>query len=154
MDKKIVYIIAAVSVVLGFGIGCLCVSCCNNKSKVAIVDVVKVVSKSEQVKNLKEEQNAKAQELNLWLQKVQEEVKNEKDKNKQEALLNQYNAEFAQKREQIQQDYAQKLQAIDQSITQTITDEAKKKGYQAVIAKEFAIYGANDITEDVAAKVK
>lgn len=153
MDKKIVYAIALASIVVGFSAGCLCACFCN-KSKLAIVDVVNVVSKSEQVKQLKEEQNAKAQELNAWLQKVQEEVKNEKDKDKQTALLNQYNAEFAQKREQIQQDYAKKLQTIDESITKTITDEAKKQGYQVVIAKEFAIYGKNDITEDVAAKVK
>ena len=153
MDKKYVIGSVALSLLFGIVIGVMC-SGCGSKNKVAIVDIASVVSKSAQVQALKEDQNVKAQELNLWLQSAQEAVKNEKDKSKQEELLKQYNAEYAQKREAISNDYAQKIQAIDKDITQTISEEAKKKGFQLVVSKEFTIYGEYDITKEIEAVIK
>ena len=49
----------------------------------------------------------------------------------------------------ILKEYAQKLQNIDESITQTIVNEAKDKGYSLVLTKTVAIYGGDDITEEV-----
>ena len=125
-----------------------------SKSKVAVADIQKIVSKSQQVQNLKTEQMSKAQKLVEWLQNAQNEVKAEADEEKQKALLQKFNEEFAAKRDEIQQQYEEKLKAIDESITQTITDEAKKRGYKLVIAKGFTIYGGDDITEDIAKIVK
>lgn len=151
MNKK--YAIGAICVALVFGFWLGCYRCCN-KSKIAVVDITTVVQNSEQVKALKEEQNAKAQELAAWLQNAQDAVKNEKDKKKQDDLLKQYNAEFAARKQTIATEYAQKLQSIDDSITKTISDEAKKKGYQLVIAKNLVIYGGKDITDKISEIVK
>ena len=151
MNKKYAIGAICVALILGFWLGCF--RCCH-KSKIAVVDITTVVQNSEQVKALKEEQNAKAQELATWLQNAQNAVKNEKDKSKQEDLLKQYNAEFAARKQTIATEYAQKLQSIDDSITKTISDEAKKKGYQLVIAKNLVIYGGTDITDKIAEIVK
>lgn len=131
----------------------LCTAC-KFQTKVAVVDLAAVVSNSEQVKALQAEQNAKAQELTKWLQDAQATVNKQKDEEKKNALLQQYNAEFAQKREALAQQYAAALQKVDASITETIANEAKKLGYTLVLAKGATIYGGDDITEKVAKVVK
>ena len=131
----------------------LCAAC-KFQTKVAVVDLNAVVSNSEQVKALQADQNAKAQQLTQWLQSVQTEVNAQSDEKKKNELLQKYNAEFAQRREAIAQQYAQALQQVDASITQTIADEAKKLGYTLVLAKGSTIYGGDDITEQVSKVVK
>ena len=148
MKKSYLLLTLAAALVLG------CCTACKFQTKVAVVDLATVVSNSAQVRALQADQNAKGQELAQWLQNAQEEVNKESDNKKKEALLQQYNAAFAQKREALAQQYAQQLQAVDASITQTIIDEAKKMGYTLVLAKGAAIYGGDDITEDVSKVVK
>ena len=150
--KKIIFLLA-VLITLGIGFGAGCFYVCN-QNKIAIVDVTEIVAKSQQVQALKAEQAAKAKDVTEWLQNAQNEVKAESDAEKQKTLLQKYNEEFALKRDVIQQQYTEKLKTIDENITQTITDEAKKKGYKLVIAKGFTIYGGVDITEDIAKIVK
>lgn len=147
------YITAAIIAALGVGFGAGCLYCCSH-SKIAVIDVPVVVSKSELVQALRADQNSKAQELAKWLQNAQEDVKGEKDKEKQEALLQQYNAEFAQKKEELTAQYAKDLKDVDESITKAIVDEAKKRGYNIVVPKNILISGGDDITEEVSKVVK
>ena len=125
-----------------------------NTNNIAVVDVQSIVNSSAQVKALKEAQAAKVSELNAWLQNAQNEVNTERDKERQQALLQKYNAEFALKRRDIALQYQQELQAVSSNISQTVTEEAEKKGYSMVIAKNIVIYGGIDITEDIAKIVK
>ena len=69
-------------------------------------------------------------------------------------LLKKYNAEFAKKKEAIAKDYQARLQAVDKSITATITTTAKAKGYDMVISKGVVVFGGDDITADVQKVVK
>lgn len=125
-----------------------------NANNIAVVDVQAIVNSSAQVKALKEEQATKVKELNLWLQNAQNEVNAEQDKERQQALLQKYNAEFALKRRDIALQYQQELQIVSNNISQTIAEEAVKKGYSMVVAKNLVIYGGLDITEDIAKIVK
>jgi len=125
-----------------------------NTNNIAVIDVQAVVNSSAQVKALREAQTAKVNELNLWLQSAQNEVNTERDKERQQALLQKYNAEFALKRRDIALQYQQELQIISNNISQTIAEEAVKKGYSMVVAKNLVIYGGLDITEDIAKIVK
>ncbi|MBR1647986.1 MAG: OmpH family outer membrane protein [Alphaproteobacteria bacterium] len=136
---------------LGFGAGCFYQS---TQNKIAVVDVNKIVAASEQVKEMKANQDAKAKELAAWLQEADNTVKNEKDKAKQDELLQNYKEEFAAKSEEIRTQYAKELQSINDNITATITEEAKKKGYGLVIAKEFTIYGGKNITDEIVNIIK
>ena len=151
MKKSYVVLLVAVAFVLG-AVACSFLNC--GKSKVAVVDIATVVNNSEQVRALKDEQTAKAQALGEWLKGAQADVEKQKDQEKKDALLQQYNNEFAQKREVLAREYGQELQNIDQSITATIVDEAKKKGYNLVIAKGLVLFGGDDITEAIAKEVK
>ena len=105
-------------------------------------------------KALKEAQTKKVQELNLWLQNAQNEVNTERDKERQQALLQKYNAEFALKRRDIALQYQQELKTVSDNISQTVAKEAEKKGYSMVIAKNIVVYGGVDITENIAKIIK
>ena len=125
-----------------------------NTNNIAVIDIQAVVNSSAQVKALREAQAAKVNELNLWLQSAQNEVNAEQDKERQQALLQKYNAEFFLKRNEVAQQYQKELKIVSDSISQTVATEAEKKGYQLVIAKNIVVYGGADITEDIAKIVK
>ncbi len=124
------------------------------EQRIAVVDVQAVVSKSAQVQALKKEQQAKMQDLEKWLKTAQTDVEKQQTKEGKEKLLKKYNAEFAKKKEAIAKDYAARLQAVDKSITETISTTAKAKGYNMVISKGVVVFGGDDITADVQKSVK
>ena len=122
--------------------------------EIALVDVPYIVDKSEQVIALRETQNTKAMEISKWLDDIQNEIQKEPDSEKRESLLRAYKSQFEAKKTEIAQQYNEKLHEVDQNITKTITDEAKKRGYKLVLPKGLAIYGGVDITEDIAKIIK
>ena len=124
------------------------------EQRIAVVDVQAVVSKSAQVQALKKEQQAKMQDLEKWLKTAQTDVEKQQTKEGKEKLLKKYNAEFAKKKEAIAKDYTARLQAVDKSITETISTTAKAKGYNMVISKGVVVFGGDDITADVQKSVK
>jgi len=122
--------------------------------KIAVVDVNTVVSKSAQVKALKAEQEQKLADLRQWLKTVREDVKKQQSQEGKEKLIKKYDAEFAKKQDEIKSNYAKKLKDIDKSISATIAEQAKAKGYNIVFAKGTVLFGGDDITKDVAKVVK
>ena len=144
--KKILSL-SLIALVLGTGIA-------TAEQRIAVVDVPAVVSKSAQVKALEREQQVKMQNLDKWLKTAQADVAKQKTQEGKEKLLSKYNADFAKRREAMAKDYQTRLQAIDKSITDTITATARAKGYNMVISKGVVIYGGDDITADVQKVVK
>ena len=135
------------SLILGSGIAIA-------EQRIAVVDVQAIVSSSAQVQALKKEQQTKITDLEKWLKTAQADVEKQKTQEGKEKLLKKYNAEFAKKKEAIAKDYAARLQAVDKSITETISTTAKTKGYNMVISKGVVVYGGDDITADVQKVVK
>ncbi len=144
--KKILSI-TLMALILGSGIA-------TAEQKIAVVDVSAVVAKSAQVQSLKKEQQSKMQELEKWLKTAQADVEKQQTKEGKEKLLKKYNTEFAKKKEAIAKDYTTKLQAVDKSITETISSTARAKGYNMVISKGVVVFGGDDITADVQKVVK
>ena len=124
------------------------------EQKIAVVDIPAVVAKSAQVQALKKEQQAKMQDLEKWLKIVQDDVEKQQTQEGKEKLLKKYNAEFAKKKETLAKNYQSQLQAIDKSITETISATAKAKGYDIVISKNVVVYGGDDITAELQKLVK
>lgn len=122
--------------------------------RIAVVDVPAVVAQSQQVQALKKEQTKKIQDLEKWLTTVRADVEKQKTEEGKDKLLKKYNAEFAKKKEAIAKDYAARLQAVDKSISETIAQQAKAKGYDIVISKGIVLYGGDDITADINKVVK
>ena len=124
-------------------------------TKIAVVDIQAVVNKSAQVQALKKEQQTKMQDLEKWLTTARADVEKQKTQEGKEKLLKKYNTDFEKKKADIAKNYQNKLQAIDKSITETIVNEAKTKGYDLVLSKQGAVlYGGLDITGDLMKVVK
>ena len=118
-------------------------------TEVAFVDVQKVVASSGQVKALKKEQETKAKELQSFVEKAKKEVAAVSDTKKKQELAEKYDKEYVAKTDKLKKNYAEKLQIIEKSISNVISQQAKLKGYDMVVAKDVVLYGSTDITEDV-----
>ena len=124
-------------------------------TKVGIVDVQALLAKSPQVQALKKENEAKGKELQKWLKNAQTEIAKQTTQEGKEKLIKKYDEELKKKQEANKKVYVEKLSKIDKSITSTIVNHAKTKGYDLVLSKQGAvIYGGIDITDDLTKVVK
>lgn len=124
-------------------------------TRIAVVDVQAVVASSSQVQALKKEQQSKLQELDKWLKTVKADVDKQQTKEGKEKLIKKYDAEFIKKQQDIKDNYAKKLQAIDVTITKAIANEAQAKGYNLVFSKQGQVlYSSDDLTANIQKAVK
>ncbi len=126
----------------------------NVPSKIAVVDVQKIVASSSQVKALKADREAKIKDLNKFITDARADVAKETDANKKKSLENKYNKELNSKSAAIRKDYAKKLADIDKNISSIINQKAKAANYDIVLAKGVVLYGGTDITNEIAKEVK
>ena len=122
--------------------------------KVAVVDVQKVVAKSAQVQALKRDQELKQKDLAYIVKKASEEIEKQTDPAKKQAVVQKYEKQLKAKRESNAKAYQAKLEAIDKSINNTITQHAKSLGYDLVLTKGVVLYGGDDITDAILKIVK
>lgn len=71
-----------------------------------------------------------------------------------EKLIKKYDAEFAKKQDAIRAEYAAKISKIEKEISGVIEKEAKAKGYDLILSNSVVLYGGNDITKEIAKKIK
>lgn len=138
--------------ILGLGLNNFAMS--DVPSKIAVVDVNRVVSNSSQVMALKKEQNLKNEELQKWLNTARADVEKQKTQEGKEKLAKKYDSDFQKKQQAIQKDYTDKLQSIDKDISGVIAKTAKDKGYDVVLAKGVVLYGGEDITNTISKLIK
>ena len=125
-----------------------------SKYKVAVVDVSEVLSNSEEIQDLKRQQDKDLEELNTLISKAQNELLNEKDRSKLLQKEAQYRKQIADKKENIDKEYGSKLAKINENIKVMIANEARKSNYNLVLPTGMVISGGDDITNSVIAKMK
>ncbi len=123
-------------------------------NKIAVVDVNKVVGQSKRVQDLKTEQETKVRELNMWLAGIKVDVESRKSEEEKQTLVAEYNKQFAQRQNEIRDNYTQKLKDIENEITELISKAAQEKGYDMVLSKYVVLFGGDDITEEIMATVQ
>ena len=126
----------------------------NHLSKIAIVDVDGVLSKSVQFMALRKEQQNKTDELEKWIVKAKADVDKQTTQEAKTKLAKKYDEELLKRRKDIQDDYTNKLHTIDKNISAILAKEAKNRGYEVVLPKNVVLYGGDDITNSIAKLVK
>jgi len=122
------------------------------EDSIAIVDLQKIVSNSNQVKLLKQEHSKKMDELNKIIVNARGEIANETDNNKIVKIEEKYTKEFNAKKTILEKEYNTKLAAIENNIKNEIAKKAKKDNYDYVFAKSVVLYGGKDITDEIQIK--
>ncbi len=126
----------------------------NHLSKIAIVDVDGVLSKSVQFMALKKEHEKKTDELEKWIAKAKADIDKQTTQEDKAKLVKKYDEELLKKRKTIQDDYTNKLKTIDKNISAILVKEAKDKGYEVVLNKNIVLYGGEDITSSLTKLIK
>lgn len=142
---------AVVALSLGVAAGSLW-KCCGKDGvagKVAVVDVQKVVASSKSVAEFRNEQQAKAADLQEFVNKSNEEISKAKDDKEKEELAQKYRLELLEKQQSYQEEDMAKLQEIDDNITKLIAEVSEANGYKQTYAKGSLIHGGDDITDMV-----
>lgn len=150
--KKIEYnkshLISVVIIIIAFIAGYALKSMFASNN-VAIIDLPAIGSQAKELQALQEEQQTKSLELQQWLIKAQDEIKKQPNEQKKKELSKKFEEELNQKQTTLQNEYNQKLQALDTRIRQLIAEEAQSKGYNAVMVKGAVMYGGDDITTQI-----
>lgn len=150
MNKKLGLLAASIAVIGGLSFS----SVQAQDFSVAVVDVPQVVNASKQVQALKKEQQAKTEEIVKFIDKARKDVSSITDADKKKAAEEKYTKELQLKKERMDVEYAEKLKAIDTSISQQIAAQAKQDGYSVVLSKGVVLYGGEDITSKIMKIVK
>ena len=130
MNKNVKFLtIGLAAFVIGFSVNNFAMSEVPANYKVAVVDIAQVVASSAQVKNLKKEQQAKADELVKFVEKARKDVAAASDEKKKKELEEKYSKELVSKKEKMEKEYVNKLSAIDASISKTVNEQAKAGNY-------------------------
>lgn len=153
MLKKIVPL-TVVAFMLGICVNNFAMSGVPANYNVAVVDVAKVVSSSKQVATLKNEQQAKMEQIKKIYDSAQAQAMKEKDAKKRGEIMKKAETSVLKLKTENDKVYAKKLADIDKSISATIQAQAKKSGYDLVLAKGVVLYGGTDITAEVQKIVK
>ena len=122
------------------------------EESIAVVDLQKIVSSSNQLKQLKQEHTKKLEELNKIIINARGEIANETDENKIIKIEEKYTNEFNEKKSALEKEYNNKLSAIESNIKEEIVQKAKKDNYDYVFAKSVVLFGGKDITNEIHVK--
>lgn len=126
----------------------------STTSKIAVVDIQSLVSRTPSVLALREERQNQIAGLQQWVNGANAELNQMTDQNAKAALFQKYQLELNQRQQSMREEYAQKVQSIDAELSKLIADEAKNSGFDYVFAKGIVVFGGTDITENVAKLLK
>lgn len=131
----------------------LCSFTCCKGSKIAVVDVQRLVNQAQPVVELRQDMQNQMSGLQAWVNSSNEEINKASSQEKKDELTKQYQAELMQKQQVIQNDYAAKLQQLDARLTKIIEKVARKAGCSITLIKGSVATGGIDITDKVLANI-
>ena len=102
-------------------------NCVQAEDNIAVVDLQKIVSGSNQVKQLKQEHAKKMEELNKIIVNARGEISNETDSAKILQLEEKYTKEFNTKKTALENDYNSRLSNIEKILKKRLQKRRKQK---------------------------
>ena len=141
MKKKILVSTLIIGAfIAGYSINNIAVSNTNPNYRVAIVDIQRVVANSNEIKNLKIEQEKQIQKMQSTINKAREEISKEQDPQKISALEEKYRNEINSQKLALDESYNKKLTAIDSKIKTAVVEKARSMNYNIVLPKKYSSF--------------
>ena len=154
MYKKAGITLAIISaMVIGFSLNNIAISDPTD-FRVAVVDIKELVSKSQEIKKLKTDQENKINQMQQTVEKARTEIAKETDPAKIASLEEKYRKEVNAQKLTLDSEYNSKLTKIDNNIKTIVIEKARSMNYNLVLPKNFVLYGGDDITAEVAKSIK
>lgn len=154
MYKKAGITLAIISaMVIGFSLNNIAISDTTD-FRVAVVDIKELVSKSQEIKKLKTDQENKINQMQQTVEKARTEIAKETDPAKIAALEEKYRKEVNAQKLTLDSEYNSKLTKIDNNIKTIVIEKARSMNYNLVLPKNFVLYGGDDITAEVGKSIK
>jgi len=153
--KKSLLTLVLCSFAFGLGFGFNNIAFSNvAASKVAYVDVTKLLSASKALKSAEDARTKQTQEMLKWYDSASADIQKQKTKEGKVALIKKYEAQLTQKKKTIKESYIKKVNEVDKQLDVAISTKAKAMGYDLVFRKDSLIFGGTDITAQVLPSVK
>lgn len=119
---------------------------------VAIVDVQKVVESSPTINSLKTDRKNKVEDIVKFVENAKADVAKETNPTKKKALEDKYNKELNERKNAMDNAYAQSLSDVDKEITALI--KSKTANYNLVLQKNIVLNGGIDVTSEIIKELK
>ena len=153
--KKSLLTLALCSFAFGLGFGLNNVAFSNlPASKVAYVNVPKLLSASKVLKSAEDARTKQTQDMLKWYDTASADIQKQTTKAGKEALIKKYEAQLTQKKKTIKESYAKKVNQVDTQLDTAISTKAKAMGYDIVLRKDAVLFGGTDITAQILPLVK
>lgn len=137
---------------LGFGFNNVALSEAN--SKIAYVNVTKLVQSSKTIKSAQATKQKQEQEMLTWFKNASAEINKQKTKEAKDSMVKKYESQLTQKKKAISDAYVKKVEEVDKQLNVVIQQKAQSMGYNLVLRKESVLFGGVDITDSILPLVK
>lgn len=138
---------------MGIGINNIAMSD-TNKTKIAFVDINRLIATSQNVKEAQNIRDIKTKEMLKWYDGASDEIEKQQTKEAKDMLIKKYEAQLTQKKKNIKDSYTKELIKADIQIESAISKKSKELGYNLVFRKDALIVGGEDITSQILPLVK
>lgn len=155
MKKSVVTLaLCAFAFGLGFGLNNIAFSNAPAGTKIAYVDVSKLLASSQVLKSAEQTRAKQTQEMLKWYDTASADIQKQKTKEGKTALIKKYEAQLTQKKKTIKDGYIKKVTEVDKQLDTAISTKAKAMGYDLVLRKDSVLFGGVDITSQILPSVK
>ncbi len=138
---------------LGFGVKSFAFSNID-VSKIAYIDVNKLVLASKTVKQAQETRDRQTKEMLNWYDSASNEIEKQQTKEAKQSLIAKYENQLTQKKNLIQNEYSNNIEKANNQISSVIDKKAKELGYLLILRKDSILFGGEDITSSILPLVK
>ena len=126
----------------------------HQEDKAAVVDVQKIMDNFSDIKTIRKQEQENIKQLEQFIKKANKDIDSAKDPKKKQELSQKYEKELAELRNNQAKKLNEKTMQADVKIARAITIKARENGYTVVLYKSVALYGKNDITDEVIKALK
>jgi len=155
MKKNLPAIVIASMFAFGLGLGVNNIAMSDvDTSKIAYVNVAKLLSSSKSLKSAQEAKQKQEKEMLQWFKTASADINKQQTQAGKDALIKKYEGQLKQKKKTISEQYIKKVNEIDKQIAGAISTKATALGYSMVLKKDSVVFGGVDMTDSVLPLIK